>query len=77
MILSLLSLTVFFNSSESGGLLIGVNGKLETLCIVGDNIPPGILFSLRGNHQQNSFLEINLSSFLFLGLYVHGPGGGI
>merc|ERR1712130_1038916 len=51
-ILSLFSLTVFFNSSVRGGLLMGVKGKLVTLCIVGDNIPPGILFSLTGNHQQ-------------------------
>merc|ERR1712226_976713 len=73
-ILSLFSLTVFFNSSVRGGLLMGVKGKLVTLCIVGDNIPPGILFSLTGNHQQILFfsrsklLHSSLSaSYMYMG----------
>jgi len=53
-----LSLTLFFTSSDNGGLLIGVNGKLEILCIVGDNIPPGILLSFTKQHQKCFFLEI-------------------
>ena len=68
-----LSLTLFFTSSDNGGLLIGVNGKLEILCIVGDNIPPGILLSFTKQHQKCFFLEIKVPH----GKYLHRPSAGI